>query len=132
MSREAAPLVLLAEDNDDNRDVYAQYLRHIGWRVETAIDGEEAVEKAASVLPDVVVLDLSMPRMSGWDACRRIKADPRTAGIPVIAVSAHAERIPREQAEEAGCDAYYAKPLAPDKLLSAVQSALRAKRRAGS
>ena len=123
------PLILLAEDNEDSRDVYAQYLRHIGWRVETAIDGAEAVEKATSILPDIVVLDLTMPRMNGWDACRKIKADPRTARIPVIAVTAHAERASREEAERAGCDAYYAKPLTPDKLLSAVQSALRSKRR---
>jgi CheY-like chemotaxis protein len=129
MSPDAAPLVLLADDNEDNRDLYAQYLVFHGWRVESATDGLEAVEKAAALLPDVIVLDLSMPGMDGWEACRRIKAEPRTARIPTIAVTAHAEKSPRERAEAAGCDAYYAKPLAPDKLFSALQSILRARRR---
>jgi two-component system, cell cycle response regulator DivK len=120
MPSTAGRLVLLAEDNPDNRDVYALFLLQEGWRVETAVNGLEAVEKAATLLPDVIVMDLQMPLLDGWEACRRIRADPRAGHIPVVVLSSHAFPTDQARAIEAGCDAYYAKPLNPTDLLVAL------------
>ncbi len=115
------PLVLLVDDSEDNREVYAQFLKFAGFRVEFAVDGVEAIEKAASLRPDVIVMDLSLPRMDGWEATRRIKADPDTRSIPVIALTGHAVSESKRKAQEVGCSGYLTKPCLPDVLVSEIR-----------
>ena len=121
MAAGAAPLVLLVDDAEDNREVYAQFLHFAGFRVEFAVDGLEAIEKAASLRPDVIVMDLSLPRMDGWEATRRIKSDPETRGIPVIALTGHAVSESKRKAQEVGCSGYLTKPCLPDVLVSEIR-----------
>ena len=116
-----APLVLLVDDAEDNREVYAQFLHFAGFRVEFAVDGVEAIEKASSLHPDVIVMDLSLPRMDGWEATRRIKSDPGTRGIPVIALTGHAVSESKRRAQEVGCSGYLTKPCLPDVLVSEIR-----------
>ena len=115
------PLVLLVDDAEDNREVYAQYLTFAGFRVEFAVDGIEAIEKAESVHPDVIVMDLSLPRLDGWEATRRIKAAPSTRDIPVIALTGHAVSESKRRAQEVGCAGYLTKPCLPDVLVSEIR-----------
>jgi CheY-like chemotaxis protein len=89
MANRPQPLVLIVDDFEDNREMYAEYLSYSGYRVEQASDGEQAVELAQRIRPDVVVMDLSLPVMDGWEATRRLKSDPRTRNIPVIALTGH-------------------------------------------
>lgn len=123
--RRSGPVVLLAEDNEDHREVYATYFRHRGLQVETATDGESAVSRALALVPDVIVMDLSMPRLDGWEASRRLKADRRTAHIPIVACTAHGFGHAVERALIAGCDAYVVKPCLPADLYAEVQRQLR-------
>jgi two-component system, cell cycle response regulator DivK len=109
--------VLVVDDVADNREVYAQFLAFKGCRVEMAFDGNEAIAKALVLQPDVVVMDLGLPRMDGWEATRRLKADARTRGIPIVVLSAHAYRDAQERALAAGADCVLAKPMAPEELL---------------
>ena len=125
-----APLVLIVDDYADNRAMYAEYLTFSGFRVEEAANGEEAVAKAADLLPDVVVMDLSLPVMDGWEATRRIKADARTAHVAVIALTGHALAGHSAGAKEAGCDEFLAKPCLPETLVEKVKELLA--RRAAS
>src|SRR5688500_1497822 len=118
MAEGAQPLVLLVDDSEDNREVYAQYLTFNGFRVEIAVDGIEAVEKAARLKPDVIVMDLSLPRLDGWEATRQIKSAPTTSGIPVIALTGHAVSESKRKAQDAGCSGYLTKPCLPDVLVS--------------
>jgi two-component system cell cycle response regulator DivK len=118
------PLVLLVDDSEDNREVYAQYLTLSGFRVEMAVDGVEAVEKAASLTPDVIVMDLAMPRLDGWEATRRIKAAPATAGTPVIALTGNADAESKRKTQEAGCSGYLTKPCMPDVLVAEIRRLL--------
>lgn len=118
---DAQPLVLLVDDSEDNREVYAQYLTLSGFRVEIAVDGVEAVEKAASLKPDVIVMDLAMPRLDGWEATRRIKAAPATSGIPVIALTGNADSESKRRSQEVGCSGYLTKPCLPDVLVSEIR-----------
>jgi CheY-like chemotaxis protein len=118
------PLVLLVDDSEDNREVYAQYLTLSGFRVESAVDGVEAVEKAAALIPDVIVMDLAMPRLDGWEATRRIKAAPATSGIPIIALTGNADSESRRRTQEVGCAGYLTKPCMPDVLLSEIRRLL--------
>ena len=113
--------MLIVDDAEDNRDMYAMYARFAGFRADTAVDGTEAIAKALSLHPDVIVLDLSMPGMDGWTAARRLKLDARTRDIPVIALTAHALEGAERGALAAGCDAYLAKPCLPDRLLAEVR-----------
>jgi two-component system, cell cycle response regulator DivK len=117
----AQPLVLLVDDTEDNRDVYAQYLTMSGFRVELAVDGVEAVEMAARLKPDVIVMDLAMPRLDGWEATRQIKAAPETSAIPVIALTGNAATESKRRAQEAGCSGYLTKPCLPDVLVSEIR-----------
>jgi two-component system, cell cycle response regulator DivK len=117
----AQPLVLLVDDSEDNREVYAQYLTFNGFRVEIAVDGIEAVEKAASLCPDVIVMDLSLPRLDGWEATRQIKTSPATSRIPVIALTGHAVSESKRKAQEVGCSGYLTKPCLPDVLVSEIR-----------
>ena len=112
--RGAAISVLVVDDDRDARAMYGLYLRHVGCRVRTARDGHVAITKANSWAPDVIVMDLAMPRLDGWTASRWLKSSPATAHIPIIALSAAAEA--REDARACGCDGFLAKPCLPDLL----------------
>jgi CheY-like chemotaxis protein len=116
--------VLIVEDNFDNRDIYGTFLRHHGYAVLEAADGEEGVRLAREHLPSVVLMDVGMPVLDGLAATRRLKADPATAGIPVVALTAHALESDRRAAAEAGCDAFLAKPAEPSSVLALVRTLL--------
>jgi two-component system, cell cycle response regulator DivK len=120
-----APLILVVDDFEDNRAMYAEYLSYSGYRVEQASNGEEAVELTQRLKPDVVVMDLSLPIMDGWEATRRLKADERTKHIPIIALTGHALAGHSRGAQEAGCDAFLAKPCLPEKLVAKVEELIR-------
>ena len=113
--------VLLVEDNEDNLIVYRTILDHVGYRVIEARDGEEGVARARSDRPDLILMDVSLPKMDGWEATRRIKADEATRQIPIIAVTAHALDDDREKATQVGCDGYLAKPVAPRRVVEEVE-----------
>ena len=111
------PLVLVVDDFQDNREMYAEYLADCGFRVIEAKNGKEAIEQAFARSPNVIVMDLSLPVMDGWEATRRLKADGRTRSIPVIALTGHALQVHSKGALDAGCDAFVAKPCLPDQLV---------------
>lgn len=110
------PLVLLVDDSEDARDIYRDGLAHHGLRVETAASGPEALTKARTLLPDVVVLDLGLPAMGGLDVCRQLKDDPRTATIPVIVLSGRDPVLFEAEARAAGGAAYLFKPVPAERL----------------
>ena len=124
MSRAKAPLILLVDDFQDNREMYAMYLEHAGMRVAEAANGHEALDRAFELLPDLIVMDLSLPGIDGWEATRRLKADERTKGIPVLALTSHALEGFSEGARAAGCDAFVTKPCLPEQLLSEIRKVL--------
>jgi CheY-like chemotaxis protein len=127
------PLVLVVDDVAHGREICAEYLEFRGFRVATAEDGEEALEKAFDLLPDVILMDLSLPRLDGWEATRRLKQDERTRAIPVIALTAHALASAHEKAKAVGCDAVVTKPCLPKDLEAEVRRQLDARGdRAGS
>ena len=119
------PMILVVDDTLDARELYAEYLRIAGLRAEVAEDGYEALAKASALLPSVIIMDLAMPRMDGWEATRRLKADPRTSHIPVIALTGHVIERSRERAIEAGADGYLTKPCFPDSLLAEVHRVMK-------
>jgi two-component system, cell cycle response regulator DivK len=121
-----APLILLADDTEDNRDLYGTVLSLAGWRVEFAEDGNEAVAKATSGQPAVVVMDLGMPGMDGWQATEIIKKQEQTRHIPVLALSGHVTTESRLRALAAGAAAFCAKPCEPATLVDAVRRLLDA------
>jgi CheY-like chemotaxis protein len=116
--------VLIVDDFEDNRAMYAEFLRFSGFEVEEATNGAEAVEMTRRLLPDVVVMDLSLPVLDGWEATRRLKADGRTRHIPVVALTGHALEGHSQGAREAGCDEFLAKPCLPETLLATVKEVL--------
>jgi two-component system, cell cycle response regulator DivK len=120
----ASPLVLVVDDFADNREMYALYLRHVGYRVEEAEDGEQALEKAFARTPDLIVMDLSLPSLDGWEATRRLKADARTRRVPVIALTGHAFEGQSKAAAKAGCDAFVTKPCEPKTLETTIRRVL--------
>jgi len=113
-TRPKRPLVLVVDDDEDARTIYQQYLRHKGCRVVTARDGVSAVEKAQRHRPNVIVMDLAMPLMDGWEATARLKRAPLTRGIPVIVLTA--VQMSGEKSRAAGCDGFLAKPCSPELL----------------
>lgn len=113
--------VLLVEDNEDNLVVYRTILEHVGYRVVEARDGEEGVERAKRELPDLILMDISIPKMDGWEATQRLKADPETRDIPIVALTAHALEEDRQKAVQAGCDGYLAKPVEPRRVVQEVE-----------
>ena len=123
----AQPLVLLVDDYDDARELYGTYLAIHGYRVEEASDGHGAVEKALRLLPDIILMDLSLPGIDGWDVTSRLKRDDRTAHIPIIAFTAHA--LPKEiaRALAVGCDAIITKPCLPEVLVKEIVRVLGAR-----
>ena len=118
------PLVLLVDDYADNREAYALYLRFKGYRVEEAEDGHEALERAFENRPDLIVMDLSLPGLDGWEATRTLKQDRRTRDVPVIALTGHALEGQSESARAAGCDAFITKPCEPNVLEAAIRKVL--------
>jgi CheY-like chemotaxis protein len=116
--------VLLVEDNEDNRIVYSTILQHYGYRVTEALNGEEGIAKARAEKPDLILMDISIPIIDGWEATQVLKRDPDTKHIPIIALTAHALASDREKAMEVGCDSYLAKPCEPKAVVSEVQKFL--------
>ena len=119
--------VLLVEDNEMNRDMLTRRLARRGFAVDVAVDGEEAVTRAAASAPDVVLMDLNLPVLDGYEATRRLKESAATRRIPVIALSAHAMSDDRERALAAGCDDFDTKPVDLDRLIRKIDEALRLK-----
>ncbi len=118
------PKILLVEDNEMNRDMLSRRLVRRGYEVILAVDGAEGVAKAGKDHPDLILMDMSLPVMDGWEATRRLKAAPKTAAIPVIALTAHAMASDRDKALEAGCDDYDTKPVELDRLLAKIERLL--------
>ena len=113
--------LLLVEDNEDNRIIYSTVLRHLGYEVVEAMDGLQAVALARSRLPDLILMDISIPEMDGWEATRVLRADETTKHIPIIALTAHALPDDRERATSVGFTAYLAKPIEPRAVVAEVQ-----------
>jgi two-component system cell cycle response regulator DivK len=113
--------VLLVEDNEDNRIIYSTVLRHVGYDVVEAEDGVQAVALARSALPDLILMDISIPGMDGWEATRILRRDPATKDIPIIALTAHALADDRERALQMGFTAYLAKPVEPRTVVAEVR-----------
>lgn len=118
--------ILLVEDNDMNRDMLSRRLRRKGFEVVLAVNGQEGVSMAGSEAPDLVLMDLSLPIMDGWEATRALKSDPATSAIPVIALTAHAMEGDKDKAMEAGCDDYDTKPVNLARLLEKMNALLGA------
>src|SRR5258708_3782075 len=116
--------VLLVEDNEMNRDMLSRRLAKKGYTVLIAIDGAEAVDAARLRRPDIVLMDMSLPVLDGWEATRRLKADASTRDIPVIALTAHALPAERDRALEAGCSAFETKPIDFPRLLAVIEGLL--------
>ena len=116
--------ILLVEDNEMNRDMLTRRLERKGFEVVIAIDGQAGVDMASSSNPDIILMDLSLPVMDGWEATRLIKVDPATQGIPVIALTAHAMAGDEQKAREAGCNDYDTKPIDLKRLLGKIENLL--------
>jgi two-component system, cell cycle response regulator DivK len=124
------PRILLVEDNEMNRDMLSRRLARKEYEVLVAVDGKEGVEMAGSVAPDLILMDMSLPVMDGWEATRQLKASPETKAIPIIALTAHAMSGDREKAMEAGCDDYDTKPIELPRLLAKMEALLGEKKAA--
>jgi CheY-like chemotaxis protein len=122
--------ILLVEDNEMNRDMLSRRLVRSGYEVVIAVQGEEGVELARTASPDLVLMDMSLPVLDGWEATRRLKGDPATREIPIIALTAHAMSGDREKARAAGCDDFDTKPVEFARLVSKIEGLLE-KRKAG-
>jgi CheY-like chemotaxis protein len=121
------PKILLVEDNEMNRDMLSRRLVRNGFEVVIAVDGQQGVAMATSESPDVILMDMSLPVMDGWEATRRVKADPATKSIPVIALTANALVEDRERAMAAGCDDFDTKPVELPRLLEKIRAHLSGK-----
>lgn len=126
--RSPPPLILLVEDFADAREMYREYLEFSGFRVATACDGREAIEKARALDPDLVLMDLSLPGIDGWEATRILKADEPTRHLTIVALSAHALAPEGQRAREAGCDGFIAKPCLPPELVAEISRYLAVER----
>ncbi|MDH3629150.1 MAG: response regulator [Acidobacteriota bacterium] len=118
------PKILLVEDNEMNRDMLSRRLLRHGFEVLIAIDGMQGLEMAHSEAPDLILMDMSLPEIDGWEATRRLKADPATQPIPIIALTAHAMVSDKEKAMRAGCNDYDSKPVDLKRLLSKISGQL--------
>jgi len=114
--------ILVVEDNEVNRDMLSRRLTRRGYEVLVAVDGQEGIQMAQSQSPDLILMDMSLPVLDGWEATRRLKADPNTQKIPVIALTAHALMSDREQAFEVGCDDYETKPIDFPRLIEKLEA----------
>jgi two-component system cell cycle response regulator DivK len=124
MTNQNSPLILVVDDYQDAREMYAEYLQFSGFRVAEARNGNEAVERAFELKPDLILMDLSLPGMDGWEATRQLKSDERTKHIPVVALTGHALAGASEGARKAGCDSFVTKPCLPDDLVVEVRRML--------
>ena len=113
--------LLLVEDNEDNRTIYSTLLRHLGYAVIEAQNGVQAIELARSERPDLILMDISIPEMDGWEATRILRGDPVTKDVPIVALTAHALEDDRERAAEVGFSSYLAKPIEPRAVLAEVR-----------
>jgi CheY-like chemotaxis protein len=118
------PKILLIEDNEMNRDMLSRRLLRRGYEVVVAVDGQEGVTKARAEAPALVLMDMSLPVLDGWEATRALRADPATRSIPVIALTAHAMAGDREKALAAGCDDFDTKPIELERLLGKIEALL--------
>jgi CheY-like chemotaxis protein len=118
------PKILLVEDNEINRDMLSRRLERRGYQVAIALDGEQGVSMAELEPPDLILMDMSLPVLDGWEAARRLKAAPETRSIPIIALTAHAMVGDREKAIESGCDDYDTKPVEFQRLLEKIETIL--------
>jgi CheY-like chemotaxis protein len=116
--------ILLVEDNELNRDMLSRRLSRKGYDVETAVDGQEALDKAASGSPDIILLDMGLPVIDGWEAARRLKESGDTDSIPIIALTAFAMSEDRDKALAAGCNDFDTKPIELDRLLGKIETLL--------
>jgi CheY-like chemotaxis protein len=128
MTESRRPLVLVVEDYQDAREMYAAYLQFSGYGVAEAANGLEALEKTRALMPDIILMDLALPKMDGWEATRRLKADEQTSHIPIVALTGHALAGHAEGARQAGCDAFVTKPCLPDALVAEIERMLAVKR----
>jgi len=129
---ETPPLILIADDNVDTREMYALYLTTVGYRVETAEDGHEAILRARAMHPDLIVMDLTMPKMDGWAAIRELQSRAMTAAIPVIVLTGHDFKAYLKPAALAvGAVSYVTKPCLPDQLAREISARLTARRSRG-
>jgi len=124
------PVVLLVDDYPDAREMYAEYLEFSGFEIVQAGNGVEAIERAHDSHPDVVLMDLSLPVMDGWEATRRLKADDETKDIPVLALTGHALSGVSNDAKKAGCDGFITKPCLPEDLVTEIKKVLGGSRSA--
>lgn len=120
-------LVLIVDDYDEGREICAEYLSFHGYEVATARDGEEALVKARELLPDLMLLDLALPKVDGWEVARRLRADDETANLIILALTAHALDDLRQRALDVGCDGVVTKPVIPRELEQRVRAALDSK-----
>ncbi|WP_137043714.1 response regulator [Pseudolabrys sp. FHR47] len=119
--------VLLVEDNEMNRDMLSRRLARNGYEVVMAVDGQQAITMAGSESPDIILMDMSLPVIDGWEATRRVKADPSTKAIPVIALTAHAMAEDEKKARDAGCDDFDTKPVDIQRLVGKINALLDGK-----
>ena len=132
MNVTAQPLVLVVEDYQDAREMYAAYLQFSGYRVAEATNGVEAIEQAQQLMPDIILMDLALPKMDGWEATRRLKSDDRTRNIPIVALTGHALAGHADRARQSGCDSFVTKPCLPDALVAEIKRMLGAAEAGGS
>ena len=125
-SKPDKPRVLVVDDYPDAREMYGEYLEYCGFEVVQASNGMEALQRALDTTPDIILMDLSLPVMDGWEATRRLKADKRTENIPVVALTGHALAGISEGAKKAGCDAFVTKPCLPEDLVKEIRRVLDA------
>ena len=119
--------ILLVDDNEDMRVIYRIALEHFGYEVTEAVDGESGVRKAMEIHPDLILMDVSIPVLDGWEATRILKADQHTAHVPIIALTAHAFDADRKKAQDIGCDGYLAKPIEPIRVVHEIERMLTAR-----
>ena len=120
------PKILLVEDNEMNRDMLSRRLERKGYQIVIAVDGQEGIDKARSERPDLILMDMSLPVLNGWDATRQLKEDEHTKDIPIIALTAHAMAEDEQRAREAGCNDFDTKPIELPRLLEKIQQLLPA------
>ena len=123
--------MLVVEDYQDAREMYAAYLQFSGYRVAEATNGLEAIEQANELMPDIILMDLALPKMDGWEATRRLKMEENTRHIPIVALTGHALAGHAEGARQAGCDSFVTKPCLPDALVAEIQRMLSAREGTG-
>ena len=124
--------ILLVEDNEMNRDMLSRRLQSRGYAVTIAVDGQQGVTMARADLPDLILMDMSLPVIDGWEATRSLKSAAETRGIPIIALTAHAMSTDRDKALEAGCDDYDTKPIELPRLLAKMEALIGTAKRAAS